>query len=580
MAKLGRYEIVEQLGQGSMGIIYKARDPILSRDVAIKKILVQSGESPEADEFRERLFREARAAARLSHPGIVTVFDVGEHEGDPFIVMEYVSGRTLLSVLQSGERLSLDRACDMGIQLAEALDYAHRNGVIHRDIKPANILITSEGRIKIADFGVAKLIESELTAKGMILGTPAFMAPEQFTGIPLDRRADLFSAGVVIYYMVTGEKPFSGDSVAAIQYKVIHTDPVEPRKLNPAVSERLDAAILKSIRKDPLQRYPSGEELARDLRLCLVDAPASKTADAAPTNDQTTVLLPSSVGRGARSPRRLRDAVVVSGLITAFFFASIAFYPAKNSQRKAPAAADPTPQAITTSVLPATPEPLLASEPARTESSNEVLVSDVVPEPNNSTKRAKPTTAGKLSVPIEVPKVVPAPQQVDLSAAASSPAESAANYEPDIGSIAETAQLSPTLPQPVEQLEKKINEPIAAPVRQESATFYGSAQLLISSASVPNSLAIMVTVDNEILFNSDNGSTLSAPASLSEVRSLPPGRHKLQVYAMLGNRRVAKVQEVSDRFYPGKRRILEIEFLPESQVSRGWDPRLFKITLK
>src|SRR5207302_10172981 len=233
---------------------------------------VQAGEGPAAAEFRDRFFREARAAGRLSHPGIVTVFDVAEHEGTPFLVMEYVAGRTLLSILQSGERMSLDYACDVGIQLAEALDYAHRNGVIHRDIKPSNILVTDDGRIKIADFGVAKLIESQLTVKGQLLGTPAFMAPEQFIGMPIDFRSDLFSAGVVIYYMTTGEKPFEGDTVVGVQYKVIYTDPVQPRYLIPLSPPSLDAIITKSIQKDPLQRYQSGEELARDLRLCLAGA--------------------------------------------------------------------------------------------------------------------------------------------------------------------------------------------------------------------------------------------------------------------------------------------------------------------
>src|SRR6516164_2297847 len=152
MWSLGRYEIIEQLGQGSMGVVYRARDPMLDRDVAIKRILVPAGDGPAAAEFRERFFREARAAGKLSHPGIVTVFDVAEHEGTPFLVMEYVAGRTLLSILQSGERVSLDYACDVGIQLGEALDYAHRNRVVHRDIKPANILVTADGRIKIADF--------------------------------------------------------------------------------------------------------------------------------------------------------------------------------------------------------------------------------------------------------------------------------------------------------------------------------------------------------------------------------------------------------------------------------------------
>ena len=253
MRESGRYELIEQLGQGSMGTVHKARDPLLGRDVAIKQILVQPGEGPEATEFRERFFREARAAGRLSHPGIVTVFDVSEHEGTPFLVMEYVAGRTLLWLLAKRRTNEPGyRACDVGIQLAEALDYAHRNGVIHRDIKPANILVTDDGRIKIADFGVAKLIESQLTVRGQLLGTPAFMAPEQFIGMPIDARSDLFSCGVVIYCMTTGEKPFAGDTVIGVQYKVMHTEPVEPRKLNPAISSRLDAVILQEYPERPI----------------------------------------------------------------------------------------------------------------------------------------------------------------------------------------------------------------------------------------------------------------------------------------------------------------------------------------
>ena len=179
----------------------------------------------------------------LAHPAIVPVFDVGEHEGAPFLVMEFVEGRTLADAIKNGERFTLDRVCEIGQQLAEALGYAHRQGVIHRDIKPANILMTSREvygseRPRITDFGIAKLVQSEITTTGQLLGTPAYMPPEQFTGAPIDGRADLFSLGVILYSLATGEQPFPGETMTAVSYKVVHTEPVPPAKLNPAIPAR------------------------------------------------------------------------------------------------------------------------------------------------------------------------------------------------------------------------------------------------------------------------------------------------------------------------------------------------------
>jgi serine/threonine-protein kinase len=267
MTRVGRYEILETIGQGAMGAVYKARDPLMDRVVALKTILGAVLTGPEAAEFRERFFREARAAGRLSHPGIVTVYDVGEQDGTPFLVMEYIGGRTLESALDSGERFPQPRICELGEQLADALHYAHESGVIHRDIKPANILLTGKPeRAKIADFGVAKLISVQMTATGRLLGTPSFMAPEQFTGAPIDGRSDLFSLGVILYWMATGDKPFTGETITAVSYKIVHTDPIAPRMLNPAIPREFEAVLLKCLEKDPAVRYQNGGQLARDLR--------------------------------------------------------------------------------------------------------------------------------------------------------------------------------------------------------------------------------------------------------------------------------------------------------------------------
>ena len=214
-----------------MGAVYIARDPAMDRIVAVKTIHSLALTGPHAQEFRERFYREARSAGGLAHPGIVTVFDVGEQDAMPYLVMEFIEGRTLTDAAKTGERFTLERVCEIGQQIAEALGYAHKHGVIHRDIKPANILLTSKEkygleRPKITDFGVAKLGAAELTTTGQMLGTPAFMPPEQFTGAPIDGRSDIFSLGVILYWMATGEQAFPGETVTAVSYKVVHTEPV------------------------------------------------------------------------------------------------------------------------------------------------------------------------------------------------------------------------------------------------------------------------------------------------------------------------------------------------------------------
>jgi serine/threonine-protein kinase len=267
---IGRYEIVDELGQGAMGSVFRAHDPSMDRMVALKTILLGALLGAHGEEFRKRFYREARAAGALAHPGIVPVFDVGEHEGQPYLVMEYVNGRTLDDKMKKGERVSMDRVCEIGQQLAEALGHAHRKGVVHRDIKPANILMTNAEaygieRPRITDFGVAKMTAGEITTTGQMLGTPAFMPPEQFTGAPIDGRTDLFSLGVILYWMATGEQPFPGETMTTVSYKIVHTEPVPPARLNPLVPALLDKVILKCLSKSPADRYQSGEELAQAL---------------------------------------------------------------------------------------------------------------------------------------------------------------------------------------------------------------------------------------------------------------------------------------------------------------------------
>jgi serine/threonine-protein kinase len=267
--RFGRYEILSELGRGAMGIVYKARDPKINRVVAVKTFSLASQPPEEEQEYRERFFREAEAAGRLSHPGIVTIFDVGEEPGThaPYIVMEFVSGQSLDKLLsQEDHKLSLDAALQLTHELAEALDCAHGQGVVHRDLKPSNILITEDGHAKIADFGVAKLNLANHTLGGRALGTPAYMSPEQLSGEPVDGRSDLFALGIVLYTVLTGYRPFQGNSAMTVSFKVVNRDPVPATVLDTELPPGIDYIIGRAMAKDPAQRYQRGMEMALDIQ--------------------------------------------------------------------------------------------------------------------------------------------------------------------------------------------------------------------------------------------------------------------------------------------------------------------------
>jgi len=267
--RFGRYEIVAELGRGAMGVVYKARDPQIDRMVAVKTVSLWGQEPEEEKEFRLRFANEAQAAGRLHHPGIVSVFDVGEdpENQDPYIVLEYVCGESLQKILARERKLPLAKALKLAEELADALDYAHGQGVIHRDIKPANILVTEEGHAKIADFGIAKLNLAHFTIPGKVLGTPAYMAPEQLSGEGSDGRSDLFSLGVILYVMVTGHSPFPGSSATTVCFKVANREPVAASALDMSLPTHIDAVISRAIAKNPAERYQRGCEFAEDLRL-------------------------------------------------------------------------------------------------------------------------------------------------------------------------------------------------------------------------------------------------------------------------------------------------------------------------
>jgi serine/threonine protein kinase len=266
---LGRYELLAEIGRGAMGIVYKAYDPKIDRMVAVKTILLFDPGTPEAREYRERFYAEARTAGRLSHPGIVTVFDVepDPENANPYIVMEYVDGKSLTKLLEENEgRLPLGAAFAFAEQIAEALHLAHSHGIVHRDIKPENILVTHEGRAKIADFGIARLDQGNLTLPGRVWGSPEYMSPEQLNGQDTDARSDLFSLGVVLYTMLTGHRPFQGNSTATICFKVANRNPLPTSAWNLDFPPELDELIARAMAKDPAARFQSGAEMAQALR--------------------------------------------------------------------------------------------------------------------------------------------------------------------------------------------------------------------------------------------------------------------------------------------------------------------------
>ncbi|MHC1742534.1 MAG: protein kinase [Syntrophobacteraceae bacterium] len=275
----GRYRIVKELGKGSMGVVYQAHDPQIDRSVALK---VLRPDRVTSETFRHRFLKEARAVGRLSHTNIVVVYDIGEDHGTVYISMEFLEGKPLSDLVQQ-EKFTEAEAVEVGIQVADALDYAHRKGIVHRDIKPSNIIIQPDGQVKITDFGIAHIDDPEATQQtqaGEILGTPAYMSPEQVLGQQVDGRSDLFSLGVILYELSVGHRPFRGETLATIFRAITNEDPPEPARENASVSATLSQTIMKCLDKTPDGRYPSGKELTEALKSCrqgveTIQAPSS-----------------------------------------------------------------------------------------------------------------------------------------------------------------------------------------------------------------------------------------------------------------------------------------------------------------
>jgi serine/threonine-protein kinase len=292
-ARLGRYEILREIGRGAMGVVYSARDPVLDRSVAVKTIALSVDGGDRAD-YEARFLQEAKAAGAMAYPNIVTVYDVGRSADVAFMAMELLEGEELGTLMRQAGGIPIERAVDIAAQIAEGLAYAHERGVVHRDIKPPNIMILKDGLVKITDFGIARHRASPVhTQTGLLLGSPRYMSPEVFLGERADGRSDIFSLGILLYEMLVGATPFSGDTVSALMHQTLNVVPPAPSAVRASVPAMLDFIVAKTLAKKPQDRYADARALATDLRECgqrMRDAMRSPAAAALP--DVLNATLP------------------------------------------------------------------------------------------------------------------------------------------------------------------------------------------------------------------------------------------------------------------------------------------------
>jgi eukaryotic-like serine/threonine-protein kinase len=355
MDKIGKYTIQDEIGKGGMGIVYRGIDPYIGRTVAIKTIRLdllrqESGR----DDALKRFLREAQAAGNLSHPNIVTIYEVGEHEGLIYIAMEHIDGGSLEDLLRQGRAFTLEEIVRLFAQVAPALDYAHGKGIVHRDIKPANILVDRDLKASIVDFGIARTATSTMTQTGMLMGTPRYMSPEQIAGKKVDRRADIFSLGAILYELLTRRNPFEGESITTVIYKIMHAELPPLSDFNKELPAGLEAVVRKALARDADARYGTCGELLADLQACLpAGARGATVREAGRSLEQTQLLsadeatvFPSPARRGKRPLLLLAALVVVLAAVAAVIRITA-------SRAAAPAGASPE-----------SPVPAAASQPA------------------------------------------------------------------------------------------------------------------------------------------------------------------------------------------------------------------------
>jgi eukaryotic-like serine/threonine-protein kinase len=297
---IGRYRVERVLGRGAMGVVFQAHDPVIDRKVAIKLVRAELLDEVAHAEYLARFQREAQAAGRCQHANIVAIYDFALHNANPFLVMEYIDGMNLADVLRQRGRFAVDAALGVIRQVLDALACAHAIGVVHRDVKPANILLTASDRVKMTDFGIARLDTSHLTQDGSMIGTPSYMSPEQCVGDPVDARTDLFSAGAVLYEMLCGGRAFLGHSATEVTFRVVHEAPADLRTLVPDIPLGVEAVVRRALAKAPANRFASAQEMSAAVRDCAMPAMAP-LGDTVVAPVSRTIISPLEIERAERA---------------------------------------------------------------------------------------------------------------------------------------------------------------------------------------------------------------------------------------------------------------------------------------